>query len=131
MRIMTAFIAAVLLLTVSGLPAMAADHRIFYREYHAALKIDDPVLKVERFLQLLEKYPEKAVELDLVISTLNKDKKVTPIMTRSAENLLKQHGTVPGVTVIALKFIPEEKAQDVYRKTFIEKCDFSALTHRA
>ena len=63
MRFTTIFIVAVLL-TVSAWCSPAADHRAFYCGYHAALCIDDPVLKVERFLQLLEKYPEKAVELD-------------------------------------------------------------------
>ncbi len=129
MRFTTIFIVAVLL-TVSAWCSPAADHSAFYCGYHAALCIDDPVLKVERFLQLLEKYPEKAVELDLVISTLSKDKKVTPVMTRSAENLLKQHGSAPGVAVIALKFIPDGKQRDAYRKNFIEKCDFPALTLR-
>ena len=117
-----------LLLTALTPPVMAADHSRFYRQYNAALDISVPALKLERFLQLLEKYPEKAAELDLMLSTLSKGQKVTPQMQQSAENLLKHHGGNPAVTVIALKFIPAEKQQDEYRKNFFRKCDFSALT---
>ena len=117
-----------LLLTAFTSFAPAADYSRFYRQYNDALSISVPALKVERFLQLLEAYPEKAAELDLIISTSFKGQKITQPMKQSAENLLKQHGGIPAITAIALKFIPEEKTQDDYRTKFFSKCDFSALT---
>ena len=93
-----------LLLTAFTPFAPAADYSRFYRQYNDALSISVPALKVERFLQLLEAYPEKAAELDLIISTSFKGQKITQPMKQSAENLLKQHGGIPAITAIALPF---------------------------